>query len=70
MMALGVIIWMRWRVWPGIFFVDLFTADPTVSPDHVLNFIEPMVSQEINEELCRDTSDKEVSDALFQMGPL
>jgi hypothetical protein len=45
-------------------------ADPTVSPDHVLNFIEPMVSQEINEELCRDTSDKEVSDALFQMGPL
>jgi hypothetical protein len=52
------------------FFVDLFTADPGVCPNQVLNFVEPKVTQEVNEALRSDVSEKEIADALFQMGPL
>jgi hypothetical protein len=41
-----------------------------VSPHQVLDLIEPKVSQEMNEYLCRDFSKKEISNAMFHMGPL
>jgi hypothetical protein len=36
----------------------------------VLPLFEPKVSAELNESLVKDFSEKEISDALFQVGPL
>jgi hypothetical protein len=52
------------------FFKNLFQADPAVRPDELLNLTKARVSQEMNESLCRDFTDQEIQDALFQMGPL
>jgi hypothetical protein len=41
-----------------------------VSPNQVLDFMEPKISQEMNGDFCKDFSEKEISDAMFQMGPL
>jgi hypothetical protein len=52
------------------FFTDLYTADMSVEPDELIHLIEPKISEEMNEGLCRPFSAEEISDALFQMGPL
>jgi hypothetical protein len=52
------------------FFQDLFRADPVVKPDELLQIIQPKITTEMNEALCKEFSEKEISDALFQMGPL
>jgi hypothetical protein len=52
------------------FFVDLFKADPEVSPSHMLDHIEVKVFDSMNDDLCREFLEKEISDAMFQMGPL
>jgi hypothetical protein len=36
----------------------------------VLPLFEPKVSAELNESLVKDFSEKEISDALFHVGPL
>jgi hypothetical protein len=41
-----------------------------VNPHQVLALVEPRVSQEMNEDLFNKLTNKEISDALFQMGPL
>jgi hypothetical protein len=51
-------------------FVDLFKADPMVSPNQVLDLILSKITQEINADHCREFLEKEISDAMFQMGPL
>jgi hypothetical protein len=48
----------------------MFTADPGVCPNQVLNHVEPKITNEMNEGLCKDFSEKEIADAMFQMGPL
>jgi hypothetical protein len=52
------------------YFVDMFMADPGVCPNQVLNHVEPKITNEMNEGLCKDFSEKEIADAMFQMGPL
>jgi hypothetical protein len=52
------------------YFEGLFTADNSLDPNLILPLIEPLVSQEMNEHLTKDFTDKEISDALFQIGPL
>jgi hypothetical protein len=52
------------------FFADLYRVDNEVNPRQVLSLVEPKVTQEMNEGLTEAFSDKEISDALFQMGPL
>jgi hypothetical protein len=52
------------------FFVDLFKAYPEVSPSQVLDHIAAKVSDSMNDNLCREFSEKEISDAMFQMRPL
>ena len=52
------------------FFTDLYTADLSVEPDDLIHLIEPKISADMNEDLCRAFSPEEISDALFQMGPL
>jgi hypothetical protein len=52
------------------FFGVLYSMDDEVVPDMVLDHIEPKVSESMNDDLCKVFSEKEISDAMFQMGPL
>jgi hypothetical protein len=52
------------------YFRNLFQADPEVEAEALLNLTETRVSQEMNEQLCKEFTEKEIPDALFQMGPL
>jgi hypothetical protein len=52
------------------YFVDSLTVDPEVCPSQVLSHVEPKVTELMNEGLCREFSEKEISDAMFQMGLL
>jgi hypothetical protein len=52
------------------FFMDLYKADTEVIPQSMLHLYEPMVSQDMNDNLCKEFTDQEIGDALFQMGPL
>lgn len=47
------------------FFQDLFSQDPNLNPSDIVNLFEKKVSEDMNEALCKDFSDKEISDALF-----
>jgi hypothetical protein len=51
-------------------FKSLNTADPVVSPEEVVNLFHPVISGEMNECLCKEFSEEEISDALFWIGPL
>lgn len=53
-----------------IFFRDLYTADPQVDPSVLVDLTERKITDDINDVLCRNFSADEISDALFQMGPL
>jgi hypothetical protein len=52
------------------FFKNLYTRDPLVNPEDILNLINTPITQDINEGLCKEFIDDEISDALFQIGPL
>lgn len=52
------------------YFKELYKEDTAVCPDELLDIIEPKITEEMNEDLCRDFTDDEISDALFQIGPL
>jgi hypothetical protein len=52
------------------FFVDLFMTDPEVCPPQVLCHVELKINEVMNEDLCKEFSEKEILDAMFQMGPL
>jgi hypothetical protein len=52
------------------YFEGMFTVDANLDPNLILPLIEPRVSQEMNEKLVGDFSEKEISDALFQIGAL
>jgi hypothetical protein len=52
------------------FFKESYVADPYVQMQDVLDLVQPRITPEINEVLCKGFSDKEISDAMFQIGPL
>ena len=52
------------------YFKEVYTKDPTLNPDAVLDVLVPRVSDEMNNRLLAPFSDAEISDALFQIGPL
>jgi hypothetical protein len=52
------------------FFQQLYNQDPTVCPQELLQLIEPKFTDEVNESLCKDYSEEEISNALFQIRPL
>jgi hypothetical protein len=52
------------------FFKKLYSKDANICPSELINLIDEVISPEINSALCRDFSDEEISDALFQIGPL
>jgi hypothetical protein len=52
------------------FFRQLYTADPRVSSTELVQLFEPKVTEEDNVSLCKEFFDEEISDALFQIGPI
>ena len=52
------------------YFKEVFTKVPTLYPNEVLDSITPKVSAEMNEALCKLYTKEEISNALFQIGPL
>jgi Flp pilus assembly CpaE family ATPase len=47
------------------FFEDLYTRENNVQPELVLNQVEMKVTEGMNSDLCKDFSEKEISDAMF-----
>jgi len=52
------------------FFQTLYTRDDGVNPESLVSMIQERVSEDMNEQLCREFTDEEIGDALFQIGPL
>ncbi|KAM0911782.1 hypothetical protein ACQ4PT_013257 [Festuca glaucescens] len=52
------------------YFQELFTCDPSLSADELLSLIQEKVTTKMNDDLCKDVTDDEISDAIFQIGPL
>ena len=52
------------------FFQNLYTKDEHVDPECMVNLFSEKVTTEMNDLLCKDFTDDEISDALFQIGPL
>ncbi|XP_073351694.1 uncharacterized protein [Aegilops tauschii subsp. strangulata] len=52
------------------YFSTLFTSDTSLCADPIIDLIHARVTDIMNEGLCADFSDKEIADALFQIGPL
>ncbi|XP_073355415.1 uncharacterized protein [Aegilops tauschii subsp. strangulata] len=52
------------------YFQNLFTRDPNLNPEEIVALFESKVSVEMNERLCKEFTASEISDALFEIGPL
>lgn len=52
------------------FFLSLYSEDLTVRPDLLLNFVQSRVTEDMNASLVKEFTDKEIADAMFQIGPL
>jgi hypothetical protein len=52
------------------YFQELFTKDPSLNSEELIGLTQGKVTPEMNHDLCRDFSDEEIGDALFQIGPL
>jgi hypothetical protein len=52
------------------YFQELFTRDPSLNANDLVNMTQERVSAAMNEDLCKEFTDEEISDALFQIGPL
>ena len=52
------------------FFRELYTKEEGVAPFDLINLLPRSVDEEMNKKLIRGFTEKEISDALFQIGPL
>jgi hypothetical protein len=52
------------------FFKKLYNVYPGVQPEELVNLFQPLIMEDMNKELCKDFAEEEISDALFQIGPL
>jgi hypothetical protein len=52
------------------FFQNLYTRDEVINPHIITDFLSSCIDDETNRTLYAPFSDKEISDALFQIGPL
>jgi hypothetical protein len=53
-----------------VFFKSLYSRDETVEPDGILKLIQRKIDANTNDILCKDFTDEEISNALFQIGPM
>lgn len=51
------------------YFQDLY-KDPQVNPTVVTDMFEEMITEEMNRNLCKEFSEDEIVNALFQIGQL
>ena len=51
------------------FYLALYNTEGSSNSENVLNLIQSFVSEEMNGALAANFSDKEIEEALFQMGP-
>jgi hypothetical protein len=47
------------------YFKELFTRDPSLQANELINLMQEKVTMQMNEDLCKDFTDDEISDALF-----
>jgi hypothetical protein len=52
------------------YFTNLFLRDEGVNPEELVNVFDPVITVEMNFGLTKAYIAEEVSDALFQIGPL
>jgi hypothetical protein len=52
------------------YFQSVYTSDPSIVPTHVVNLFQEVLTDDVNNNLCRPFTEEEISDALFQIGPL
>jgi hypothetical protein len=52
------------------FFKALYSADQVVWPGDVTQLFQPKISDGMNDELCKEFTVEEISNTLFQIGPL
>jgi hypothetical protein len=52
------------------YFQELFTRDPSLNADDLVSMTQERVSVDMNKDLCKEFTDDEISNALFQIGPL
>lgn len=52
------------------YFQDIFSAKSNLDASPIIDLITPVIDAETNARLCTVFSEKEISDALFQIGPL
>jgi hypothetical protein len=52
------------------FFQNLYSREEVIDPFPVLDAMQRCVDDEANEKLCAPFIEREISDALFQIGPL
>jgi len=52
------------------YFADLYMKDPAVDPQQVTQLMTPCITEEMNVDLCKPFTEEEISNALFQIGPL
>lgn len=52
------------------FFKQLYTREDGVEPDVIMDCLNERVTDVMNASLVKDFTEKEISDALFQIGPL
>jgi hypothetical protein len=52
------------------YFQSVYTRDPSIQTRPVLELFGEVISDEVNESLCKPFTVQEISNALFQIGPL
>jgi hypothetical protein len=52
------------------YFKELFTRDPTLNAEHLTSLFQEKVTMQMNEELCHEFTEEEISDALFSDRPI
>jgi hypothetical protein len=52
------------------YFQSVYTKDPTVQPRQEINLFAELINDDVSENLCRPFTEHEISDVVFQIGPL
>jgi hypothetical protein len=52
------------------YFKELFTRDPSLNANNLVSLFQGKVTEDMNHNLCKEFTDTEIGDALFQIGPL
>jgi hypothetical protein len=52
------------------FFKKLYTREDNIDPSIITDLLQPCVDGDANDKLCAPFTEKEISDALFQIGPI